>query len=177
MVLTDHLPTRGYVAPPYGWMDLIRRKPKFLRRGIRPTVMEWDTTTSVAVLRAKRAIDQDFLYEADGKKDTWTLPEKEFRVGVLGKGRWVWPGDCEDCANLMIKDDVLPIPAGAKRRILCKIGARGHLVVGIWTTDKGTLILDLQRPIVHWRQTGLNFATDGAVEILGWPIWGRIVIK
>lgn len=172
----DHLPTRGWALPPAGFRRLIRESPAFARRGVRPTVAEWTPAVSMAVGMAKTGIDEKFRYRLDGKEDIWELPELELVPGTLGPSRWLYSGDCEDYGILLQHPGSLPLPAGAKRMVVCRLRGRGHAVTGLWTTA-GTLIADLRRPIVHWRAaTWLDFATDGAVEMLGWPIWKRIKV-
>ena len=173
--LTDHLPTFGWTLPPKGYRDLIARSPAFARRGVRPTVAKWTPAVALAVGMTKIGIDKQFRYRLDGKEDIWNLPKLELVPGVLGPPRWLYSGDCEDLELLYA--DRLPIEAGAMRKVVCRLRGRGHLVMGLWT-DVGTLIADLRRPIVHWRQARwLDFATDGAVEMMGWPIWKRSALK
>jgi hypothetical protein len=119
---------------------------------------------------AKTGIDKKFLPQLDGKEDTWNLPELKLHPGVLGPPLWLYGGDCEDLE--LLYEHLLPIEAGAIRKVLCRLRGRGHLVAGLWTREAGTLIADLNKPIVHWRDaTWLDFSRDGAIETLGWPMW------
>lgn len=164
------LPYAGSAAPPGGWRDLVRREPRFLRRGLVPGPVYLNEASVRAALETQQALWRQFFYRPD-VEERWQRPRWQRQRLLFGGWRWMLTGDGEDFAlelRARLEDRVRP---GALRLVQCWTErGEAHLVLALDSFNQGTLIADNRRPLIHWTRIGYRFE-GGVTEVPGRLRW------